>query len=275
MVDLMLRDFSHLAVRVLSIDTAVDPSLNVHCERLWGFLMQIGRAGRILGLLQGPPCETWTAARHHQQFDIDGNAVRGPRPLRTTDDLWGIALLSCRELAQVYTGNVLLLKGLLLAVVVALHGGATILEHPAMPFADEISSIWRLGLLRLLKRGPSGPFRRITAEQWRLGSCGVKPTTFKYSNCDLPAAIHACQDPNAKRPTQVLLGKNKDGTFRTSQAKEYPPLLNRAFAMAIGRAMRRWSLASGCPQTEPYGLKLEQTAICTEYNVLCPDYQPS
>ena len=90
MVDLMLRDFSHLAVRVLSIDTAVDPSLNVHCERLWGFLMQIGRAGRILGLLQGPPCETWTAARHHQQFDIDGNAVRGPRPLRTTDDLWGL-----------------------------------------------------------------------------------------------------------------------------------------------------------------------------------------
>ena len=60
-----------------------------------------------------------------------------------------------------------------------------------------------------------------------------------------------------------------------SQAKEYPPLLNRAFAMAIGRAMRRWSLASGCPQTEPYGLKLEQTAICTEYDVLCPDYQPS
>ena len=275
MADVMLQAYPHLDVRVLSIDTAVDPSLNVHCERLWGFLLQIGRAGRILGLLQGPPCETWTAARHHQQFDAEGNALRGPRPLRTTEELWGIALLSCRELAQVYTGNVLLLKGLLLAVVVALNGGATILEHPAMPFADEISSIWRLGLLRLLLRGPSGPFRRITAEQWRLGSCGVKPTTFKYANCDLPSAILACQDPHAKRPTQVLLGKNTDGTYRTSKAKEYPPLLNRAFATAIGHAMQRWSLAPGCPEAESYGLELRQTAISTEYNELCPDYQPS
>jgi hypothetical protein len=195
--------------------------------------------------------------------------------LRTTDDLWGIALLSCKELAQIYTGNVLLLKGLLLAVVVAMHGGATILEHPAMPFADEISSIWRLGLLRLLMRGPSGPFRRITAEQWRLGSCGVKPTTFKYSNRDLPTAILACHDPNAKRPVQVLLGKHQDGSYRTSKAKEYPPLLNRAFAMAIGQAMRRWSLTSGCPQAEEYGLELERIAICTEYDELRPDYQPS
>jgi hypothetical protein len=275
MADVMLQAYPHLDVRVLSIDTAVDPSLNVHCERLWGFLLQIGRAGRILGLLQGPPCEPWTAARHHQQFDAEGNALRGPRPLRTTEELWGIALLSCRELAQVYTGNVLLLKGLLLAVVVALNGGATILEHPAMPFADEISSIWRLGLLRLLLRGPSGPFRRITAEQWRLGSCGVKPTTFKYANCDLPSAILACQDPHAKRPTQVLLGKNTDGTYRTSKAKEYPPLLNRAFATAIGHAMQRWSLAPGCPEAESYGLELRQTAISTEYNELCPDYQPS
>ena len=90
MADVMLQAYPHLDVRVLSIDAAVDPSLNVHCERLWGFLLQIGRAGRILGLLQGPPCETWTAARHHQQFDAEGNALRGPRPLRTTEELWGL-----------------------------------------------------------------------------------------------------------------------------------------------------------------------------------------
>ena len=242
--------------------------------QLWGFLINLAREGRILGLLQGPPCETWTAARHQQSVDSEGRALRGPRPLRSTQELWGLALLSCKELEQIYVGNVLLLKGILLACLVTISGGATFLEHPAMPFQDEISSIWRLGLLCLLHRPPYGPFRRVSAEQWRFGSCGVKPTTFLYSNSNLPRALEVCADASATRPTSHLIGRNSDGTFKTAKAKEYPAQLNRAFAQAIFEAMTRWSMAPGDADAESFGVELARTSASTECGQMFPDYQP-
>ena len=89
-MDRVLRSLPAVQVRVLSIDTAVDPTLNVRDHRLWHFLMSIAHEGRLLGLLQGPPCETWTAARHDEQRDPDGTLIRGPRPLRAADNLWGL-----------------------------------------------------------------------------------------------------------------------------------------------------------------------------------------
>ena len=273
-VEELLPSFAHLEIRVLSIDTAINAEFNVHDTKLWGFLVDAARAGRILGLLQGPPCETWTAARHHQQLDSDGRALRGPRPLRSTQDLWGLALLSCRELEQIYVGNVLLLKGILLACLVTISGGATFLEHPSMPFQDEISSIWRSGLLCLLHRPPHGPFKRVSAEQWRFGSCGVKPTTFLYSNSNLPRALEMCVDQTAKRPTAHLIGRNTDGSYRTAKAKEYPAQLNRAFAQAIFAAMTRWSVAPGAAEAESFGQELARKSASIECGEIFPDYQP-
>ena len=273
-VEELLPRFAHLEIRVLSIDTAINAEFNVHDTKLWGFLVDAARAGRILGLLQGPPCETWTAARHHQQLDSDGRALRGPRPLRSTQDLWGLALLSCRELEQIYVGNVLLLKGILLACLVTISGGATFLEHPSMPFQDEISSIWRSGLLCLLHRPPHGPFKRVSAEQWRFGSCGVKPTTFLYSNSNLPRALEMCVDQTAKRPTAHLIGRNTDGSYRTAKAKEYPAQLNRAFAQAIFAAMTRWSMAPGAAEAESFGKELARKSASIECGEIFPDYQP-
>lgn len=257
-VDGMLHQFLHLDIRVLSVDTAVDPTLNVHDDKLWSFLLGIAREGRILGLLQGPPCETWTAARHCQQFDAEGRALRGPRPVRSALEPWGLALLSGKELAQVYVGNILLLKGMVLACLVTFHGGATFLEHPSMPFQEEFASIWRLGLLCMLHRPPHGPFRRASAEQWRFGSCAVKPTMFLYSNSNLPKALEECAIPGAQRPTTHLIGRNDDGSYKTSKAKEYPAQLNKAFAQAIFRAMYHWPLAPSEAGAESFGVELER-----------------
>eukprot|EP00435_Cladocopium_sp_Y103_P008964 s985_g2.t1 len=270
-----LSSFPNLDVRVISLDTAVDSSLNIHEEQLWAFLLQVAKEGRVLGLLQGPPCETWTSARHHQQVDADGHEIRGPRPLRSALDLWGLGRLTVSELAQIFTGNVLLLKGLLLAILVTLHGGATFLEHPATPYDESYASIWRLGLTRLLTRFPHGPFQRISIEQWRFGSEGIKPTTLMFSNSDLRAALDLCQNRAALRPTEYLIGKSADGTFRTSKAKEYPMLLNRAFAVSIQRAIAGWHLQCAPSGKESYGLKLAELSSCAEHGLIKPDYQPS
>eukprot|EP00435_Cladocopium_sp_Y103_P052375 s1176_g16.t1 len=284
-----LSSFGELDIRLLSLDTAVHSSMNIHDPQLWAFLIQIARAGRVLGLLQGPPCETWTSARHNLQVDGDGNPLRGPRPLRSADDLWGIAHLTFGELSQIFTGNILLLKGLLLACLVTMSGGATMLEHPATPFDESFASIWRLNLIQLLLRYPYGPFKRISIEQWRFGSVGIKPTTFLYSNTELPKALSLNEDPHALRPTSYLIGKTEEGAYRTAKAKEYPIHLNRAFADALTSSLAKWTLANpphggdgdagdaavnGADRIEPLGLKLAELAASAEHGKLLPDYQP-
>ena len=79
---------------------------------------------------------------------------RAPRPLRMADALWGLPGLSMRELLQVSVGNSLLLRGLWLAVVVALNCGAVVLEHPATRMESFKPSIWRIALVLLLLRKP-------------------------------------------------------------------------------------------------------------------------
>lgn len=248
--------------------------MNVHDVKLWNFLLGIAREGRVLGLLQGPPCETWTAARHHQQFDLDGRLRAGPRPVRSAQNPWGLELMSGQELEQVFVGNILLLKGLVLACLVTFSGGATFLEHPSMPFQEEYASIWRLGLTCMLHRPPHGPFRRVSAEQWKFGSCGVKPTMFLYSNSNLPQALAECAITGAIRPTAHLIGQNPDGSYKTAKAKEYPAQLNQAFAQAIFRAMNSWHLAPSSADAEGFGVELAKVAACTEYSDIRPDYQP-
>jgi len=258
------------------LDTAVDPQLNIHDSKLWAFLVEIARAGRILGFLQGPPCETWTSARHSEQRDEEGNLIRGPRPLRSASELWGLPLLSGRELAQVFTGNCLLLKGLLLAVIIAMHGGVTILEHPAVPFDETYASIWRLGVIKLLLRQPLALFRKVTVEQWRFGSGGIKPTTLMYSNTDLPRALRACELPDVPKPKQYLIGKNLDGSYKTAVAKEYPAALNQGFALALQRILDvKLPYSTDAASIEPFGYQLAMIASSTECGEIKPDYQPN
>jgi hypothetical protein len=275
-VEKVIAEFPSLYIRVISIDTAVDATLDIHDTKLWHFLIEIAQAGRVLGLLQGPPCETWTSARHHQQVDEHGAPLRGPRPLRHADSLWGLDHLTIPELAQVFTGNILLLKGMFLACLVALRGGATFLEHPAVPFAEEMASIWRLALVKMLLRRPGALFRKTTIEQWRFGApAGIKPTTLLFSNCDLPAALAACTIPGLSRPETLLIGKDSEGRFRTAAAKEYPAALNCSFACAL-RPLLATRVATDCgtPHDEPWGHELAVATSSTEYGSIMPDYQP-
>lgn len=252
MMDTLLAKFPNANIRILSLDTAVDPSLNIHDMKLWTFLLTVAREGRIIGLLQGPPCETWTSARFHAQLDDQVNEIRGPRPLRSAQQLWGLAFLTIAELAQIFTGNCLLLKGLYLAVIVALRGGAVFLEHPATPYNEDYPSDWRLGLIRLLLRQPNALMRRITIEQWRYGAAGVKPTTLLFANAPLPDSLQKCQLENVQRPEVHLIGKNASGQYRTAAAKEYPMALNKSFATALTALVSQCAASTSTSDTEPY-----------------------
>lgn len=56
-------------------------------------LLDLLRGGKILAIQAGPPCETWSCARH-QPVD-DGR--HAPRALRSSQYLWGVPELTLRE----------------------------------------------------------------------------------------------------------------------------------------------------------------------------------
>jgi hypothetical protein len=90
------------AITVISIDTAISDSMDGHSNRIWAFLLSAARSGRILALLLGPPCETWSSARYAELCDAAGNLLRGPRPLRSAETCWGLPGLSLSAIASFF-----------------------------------------------------------------------------------------------------------------------------------------------------------------------------
>ena len=254
--------------QILSLDTAIDASMNVHDPALWTFLLQVASQGAVEAILLGPPCETWSAARLHQLAD-----QRGPRPLRSRDSPWGLALRTWRELAQLEVGTCLLLKGLLLAVCTALCGGAAILEHPAEPGQPDAASIWRTALMTIL-RDLMPMFDVHTCEQWRHGSKGVKPTSFLYANTALPDWLRSWEIATATRPTQGLIGRDAAGQFRTMAAKEYPSRLNAGLAAACHRFHGTPGHAPPPHEFLDLAQHLIRCSSSLEGGTILPDYQP-
>ena len=220
------------STRILSIDTAVDAMCDVNADETWSMLCELARSGRLLAIVLGPPCETWSSARHELLMDPHGNPLPGPRPLRSSFRPWGIDSLSAKEYRQIRMGMRLLLRGLLLSLMTVLSGGSAILEHPAQPKQTDRASIWRTAVVTLLLQ--SGLFRQFTFVQWKFGGVGIKPTTLLYGNIPrLPAIMKSKEDPSAIRPTTSLVGTSHDGSFRTGRAKEYPTGMNDALASCI------------------------------------------
>eukprot|EP00438_Fugacium_kawagutii_P020996 Skav228361 [mRNA] locus=scaffold1981:117582:121517:+ [translate_table: standard] len=257
---------------LLSLDTAVHPALNIWDHRLWSFLCDIARAGRLAALLLGPPCETWTAARHRALLDLHGRALRGPRPLRSKSQPWGIAFRGLSELKQVNVGSTLLLRGVHLAVITALNGGVVLGEHPREVMEPEVPSIWSTSLLQTLLSGPT-PFSLVHLEQWKFGSRGVKPTTILTAHTDLAYWLKQYECTWLPRPQYALIGRAADGAFRTASAKEYPTQLNRVFAAAM--CSRTVEVCKDTPKDTLYAAAREFESLCQQFSSdWKPDYQP-
>lgn len=199
-----------------------------------------------------------------------GLLQRGPRPLRLHDQPWGISHRSVRELEQVGIGARLLLRGLHLAILVALNGGAVLLEHPAEPWRPEAPAIWKTALVRMLT-GAHTPFRVVTLQQWAFGAVSMKPTSLLAANVDIEAHLAQHAMTWRTRPSLKLQGRDALGSFYTAKAKEYPIPLCRAFASALHSRLTSAPMVSA----EWADTARAYARLCKEFGgSMMPDYQP-
>lgn len=221
-------------VRILSVDTAVDAELgNLDRGPIFARMLRIIQKRRFAAGLTGPPCETFSAARH---LVLEGE--RHPRPLRSFDFPWLMHERSARELHQTMIGSRLLMHSLIAEGTLVLAGAGSIMEHPTEHPDEDRASVWRTQCHREWIMQLPGAWQHCI-EQWRFGSVGVKPTTLRALNLGPPEVVHQAllenMDPLLPRPCNPLRGRQSDGSFRTAAAKEYPTLLCRALIVATSR----------------------------------------
>mmetsp|Transcript_46780 Transcript_46780/g.77149 ORF Transcript_46780/g.77149 Transcript_46780/m.77149 type:complete len:405 (+) Transcript_46780:55-1269(+) len=276
--------FPDIDIILLSLDTAVCGPLGNLLDgpglvTLWKMI----HGAMIAGSLSGPPCETWSAARHLPP-PPDIGSLFWPRPLRSSKEPWGLLGLGIRELKQLDTGSALMLSNIKIELGIVLHGGASMMEHPAPSPDPAHASTWRTSIQETFCSAAPGA-QRLHFQQWKYGAPAIKPTTLRLMGLPPMARhFHAQALPTAVRPDGVLAGKNPDtGQFRTACAKEYPDHLCRALAdtMLAGLARRRLQHGVRISHESQLGERdLFWLAAVTEASARCsatsflPDYQP-
>ena len=191
--------------------------------------MELYAQGAVAATMAGPPCETFSSARH-QPAPTD--AQHWPRPLRSAATLWGLLGLTHKELKQCQKGSEFALQTLWALACHLVYGGAFLGEHPGLPPDKEKASIWRTGLVQLFRKHPDCKLWHVN--QWEWGCSNVKPTgllSVRLPSLYKSMALH--KQPGAVRPTVGAIGKQANGEFATSHLKEYPELFGKGLARVI------------------------------------------
>lgn len=219
-----LATWTKIRITIVSVDTAIDPHRgNLDNGANYNLIASIASKGVFCADLGGPPCETWSGARH---LDL---GHRGPRPLRSAIMVWGIPHRSMRELRQAATGSRLMLNSLSIDLRVVERGGVSLMEHPDYPPNEEYASVWRSPIHRQIVMAMPGS-HELHIQQWRYGSETVKPTLLRVLGMRKSQAIATMRRnelSNVSYPTSTLGGKAETGGFKTAAAKEYPPQMCR------------------------------------------------
>eukprot|EP00435_Cladocopium_sp_Y103_P057853 s641_g20.t1 len=274
--------FPDFDVLPISADTAIDANLgDLSDGQSFSLLLGLADSGVFALNLTGPPCETWTAARHIVCDNLFG---RGPRPLRLCDSPWGVLGLSLRELKQLAMGSHLMLHSIGIELRVLLGGGGSLMEHPATPDDPTFASIWRTDLHRNVVMGCPHAVEALV-EQWRYGADCIKPTFLR--GIGLPGIepnLHRFCVPGVTRHKRILAGFDAETRkFRTSAAKEYPSGLCSAMIHASFLSLKDRIAAEGvrCIEWENLdaGARSWVLALHSKGNShfsegFLPDYQP-
>ena len=216
---------------VVSLDVAISEA---HGDLLRPGVISFWRQhvveGRVLAGVAGPPCETWSAIRGECYED----GKEGPPAVRDAKHPWGLPTNKLRRNEQVLQASRLLQVALDFLTLAIMWGSTFVLEHPAYPYwKPTSSSIWALPELQALKAAPVVDIFRFR-QSWH-GQYTPKPTTLAAVR--LPTLKSRLQTPSVAAAEIVQKsetgGKNTDGSWRTSRAKEYPANMNRILAEVI------------------------------------------
>eukprot|EP00435_Cladocopium_sp_Y103_P033831 s1824_g8.t1 len=264
---------SGFAIRILSVDTAVHSQLgNLDRGPYFDMLLRIIRKGFFAASLTGPPCETFSAARHIQ---LPG--PRQPRPLRSRIWPWLIPHRTGRELYQTMVGTRLLFHSLIAEAALVLTGAGSIMEHPTENADEDKASVWRTDVhQQWMMRLPGAVEHHI--HQWQYGAKGGKPTTLRALNlgdpCIMAKVLSNEIDPLLVRPTVLLAGRSDDGSFRTAAAKEYPSRLCRALVLSVVYSLQQ-KLGEDLTADEMDWVQSLYKASCADtlHSCFLPDFQ--
>ena len=269
--------YTEFPVLVLSLDTAVHATLaNLDRGEAFSHVMELATSQCISGCLTGPPCETFSSARH-QMLDTPA-----PRPLRSEDQPWGLTHLKCCETRQHTLGSRLLLHSHSVEAATVLSGGGSIMEHPQEPCQRDRASIWRTALHKVWMQ--QLPFAHLHGiEQWQYGAKGVKPTALRAlglgPSTHFDAILRQHADPCVCRPSTQLKGRDSNGRFKTAAAKEYPSRLCHAMCDGLLQALTARAARSGFTVATPTTAQVQwimavlNASSIQEGSTFLPDYQ--
>ena len=223
-------------------------------------------SGQILGCGGGPSCETWSAARH---------TPGGPRPVRSFDHPWGKPGLTKAESHQVSVGTALVQFLLELLTLVAIRGLCGFLEHPAFAtwlVRQRPASVWTLRAFRCMAKLQCSTI--LTFDQCIFDLPAQKPTTLLLVRLpDFVSIVHGrgrrgrCSHQGGHKP---LRGCTVEGLFQTARAKIYPPQMNNALAIAVGRFLADRNL-TGSHQLAAQLAELNSTELMGQ-DIVQPDF---
>eukprot|EP00435_Cladocopium_sp_Y103_P005101 s2179_g1.t1 len=224
-----------VAITVLSLDTANSVSYGNLAFRstTWCEIVKCYDQGLVTATVAGSPCETFSEARHHQEADgPDGVHRPLPRPLRSFARLLGLEGLTFRELTQLHAGSGFFLQVTVLLAYQLIRGGFFISEHPAPPSCPARASIWSSPWLSLLRTHPD--INLVVVPQWPFGTQVPKPTGLLVLRLPMfIKSLYKMADPTLVKPKAVAIGRKADGSFHTSQFKEYPANFSAGLARGI------------------------------------------
>ena len=207
------------------------------------YWLSAAKEGAIFAFVAGPPCESWSISRWHED-----EGYSGPKPVRDGNEpnrlIWALAVLRLRDLRQLDVANELLLYTCLLYVAQQWTGGCAILEHPQLPEPrdqQQPASIWLLPLLRYIQKCPQTHAINIKQGFW--GAESPKPTRLLISIPGTTAQeIHQWLDEERTTrtlPKPIQMGKTGAGPYRTAALKRYPPGLCRGIGNVLTKATKK------------------------------------
>jgi len=224
-----------LEIMMLSIDVAIHA---VKCDLTNKGTIEFWTSqclcGRVCGFLMGPPCESWTEVRfEHTEPGM-------PPPIRFRCKPWGVKGLKPKHYQQLGLATQLLFVGIHFTLLMARTGGFAFLEHPAPPRRHAAApSIWFLAYTRWITEFVSGAcFVRFN--QGIHNQVSEKPTQLLLLRLQpLKKYLYSNQlGEDRVQQAEILCGRNEQGGFRTSRAKEYPSSLCLGIAKSIVEVLR-------------------------------------